>query len=216
MRATKIFIDPSFWALLAVNIYSVYYYFMHPAIFTTLIWLYWCQSVMLGLFNFFDIITLSTKDAPDLITKDGKVVKGFSGKSAVGFFFLFHYGFFHFVYFIFLFTLKKSGPFDYEFFKVFLLFFLGSQIIIFIQHKIQYKKNPPSFGKLFFIPYLRIIPMHLCILLPAFLGWGNMQIFVVLKVFADIMTYILTSPYYKKEGKPFPQLQSSMKKPDFP
>lgn len=201
MKVRRLFTDPAFWALLAVNIYSVYYYFMHPDIFTTLIWLYWSQSVMLGIFNFVDIVTIHS---PDNTTGKG-------GNWAIGFFFAFHYGFFHLVYAIFLLTMKKTGPFDWEFFKVFLLFFLGSQIINFIQHKIQYKKVQPNIGKMFFMPYLRILPMHLCILLPAFLGWGNLEIFVILKVFADIMTYILTSPYYKKDVKIVPMLQSMVK-----
>ena len=48
-------------------------------------------------------------------------------------------------------------------------------------------------GKMFFIPYLRIIPMHLMILLPAFLDIGVSLVFLILKTVADIGMYIATS-----------------------
>jgi hypothetical protein len=204
----KLISDPSFLALLGVNVYSMYYYFNHPEIFTTLIWLYWAQSVMLGLFNFLDLLTIGNKGVNPLTNSSGEKVNW--GTAGLAFFFFFHYGFFHLVYFIFLFSLKKSGPFNYEFFKIFLLLFLGSQIINFVQHKIQNRKIPPDIGKKFFLPYLRILPMHLCILIPAFLGWGNLQIFVILKVVADLLAYIITSPRYTKKEKPFPVLQSQI------
>jgi hypothetical protein len=197
LKAKKVFTDPSFWALLAVNVYSVYYYVIHPSIFTTLIWLYWTQSVMLGAFNFLDIITLGNKGVNDLTNSNGTKVNWGKGHIGLAFFFLFHYGFFHLVYAVFIGTMKITGPFDNEFFRIFLLFFLGSQIINFVQHKIQYKKTQPDIGKMFFMPYLRIVPMHLCILIPAFLGWSNMLVFLVLKVVADMFTYVLTSSYYK-------------------
>jgi len=197
LKFNRLLRDFSFWALLAVNVYSAYYYFRNPAIFTTLIWLYWTQSVIIGVFNFLDIITL-TKAVDEKVTTDKGTIIGFQTlKTGGAFFFAIHYGFFHFVYFFFLIGMKISGPFDLEFFRIFLMLFLGSQIISFVQHKIQYKKSPPSITKLFFTPYLRIIPMHLCILIPGLLGWGNMQIFVVLKVIADMAAYVVTSPYYK-------------------
>jgi hypothetical protein len=51
----KILIDPAFWVLLGVNVYLVYKYEQRPEIFTTLIWLYWSQSILYGLFCYFEI-----------------------------------------------------------------------------------------------------------------------------------------------------------------
>ena len=47
---------------------------------------------------------------------------------------------------------------------------------------------------MFFIPYLRIIPMHLSILLPVIIHIGNMGIFLVLKAIADVVMYLVTKP----------------------
>jgi hypothetical protein len=157
-------------------------------------WLYWSQSVMLGLFNFLDILTVRTpKMETYMVNGDPSTTKPV-GKSASAFFFLFHYGFFHFVYFFFLISMKKTGPMQWDFYKNFLIVFFCGQLINFIQHKIQQSKQVTSLSSMFFIPYLRIIPMHLTILLPNFIPVSGMGIFLVLKSLADVGMYLITKP----------------------
>ena len=197
MKRKNIWLDPSFWVLIGVNGYLVYHYYHHPEIFTTLIWLYWSQSVLMGIFNFFDMLTLKIMK-PESITVNEKpiksptVVKGFSAV-----FFAFHYGFFHLVYFVFLASMKKSGPIQWDFLKYFFFAFLVGQIINFIQHKIQQRKQQANLGTMFFTPYLRILPMHLTILLPNFIPVSGMGIFLILKSLADVGMYIVTKPSYQ-------------------
>jgi Family of unknown function (DUF6498) len=186
--------DPSLWVLIGINVYLIYYYYHHPEIFTTLIWLYWVQSVLLGLFNFVDMLTVR-KVQPDSIKINGKKSTESNLLKAPGaFFFLLHYGAFHFVYLIFIASMKRSGPFQWEFFKYFFIVFLAGQIITFVQHKIQQRKTAVNLGTMFFLPYLRIIPMHLTIILPSFLGISNLGIFLILKSVADVLMYIVTRP----------------------
>lgn len=199
MKRKSILSDPSLWVLVGINIYLVYYYYHHPEIFTTLIWLYWAQSVLLGLFNFLDMLTVR-KVKPGSIEINGKVTTGDASLSGAGaFFFLFHYGFFHLVYFIFITGMKRSGPIQWDFLKYFFFAFLAGQIINFVQHKMQQRKQQVNLGTMFFIPYLRIIPMHLTILLPNFFPVSSLGIFLILKSIADVIMYIITRPAGKSK-----------------
>ncbi len=207
MRRKKVLTDPGFLVLIGINAYLVYHYYHHPEIFTTLIWLYWSQSVLMGVFTFFDMLTVQkvrtdpANPAGALFKQDQAATKETTSNRPSAFFFLFHYGFFHVVYLVFISTMKRTGPFQWEFFKYFILAFLIGQIFTFIQHKVAQRQAKTDMGAMFFIPYLRIIPMHLTIILPSFLGIGNMGIFLILKSAADIVMYIATKPAQKgKEG----------------
>ncbi len=176
---------------MGINAYLVYYYYHTPQIFTTLIWLYWCQSVMMGMFNFLDILTVRTvKLMPATEAEQGPAL--FKTRVRTAFFFAFHYGFFHLVYLVFIPGLKPKSPVQWDFFKYFLIAFFVGQLITFIQHKIWQRKSGTSLGVLFITPYLRIVPMHLTILIPSFIGISNMGIFLILKAIADVLTYAIT------------------------
>jgi hypothetical protein len=198
----KALTEPSFWILLAANIYLVYKYEQDPDIFSTIIWLYWSQNILYGFFNFLDILTtkkadLSTQLQPSLAPED---LPGNEKRiiSATAWTFLFHFGFFHVVYLFFLFSMTSSARFDWTFFKYYLLVFLVFQVINFTQHKIQNRNRAMDIGKMFFTPYLRVIPMHLCILIPAFLHLTSLTVFLVLKVIADVFMFVITNNYYQK------------------
>jgi hypothetical protein len=77
-------------------------------------------------------------------------------------------------------------------FKFSLLLLFVAQTVTFFQHKQSYKNTPPNLGFLFFAPYLRVIPMHLMILGPAFLKIEPAVTFLVLKTAMDVVGYLLT------------------------
>jgi hypothetical protein len=55
---------------------------------------------------------------------------------------------------------------------------------------------------MFFLPYLRIIPMHFMILIPAFLNLKPALIFLVLKGIFDVVGHVIvTRWYWVKEGQ---------------
>ena len=194
----KRLLDPGFIILLGVNLYSVYFYYYHPDRFTTIIWLYWSQSVCLGFFNALDIATLKNYDISIFKRADNVTVSNASMKNFTAVFFLIHFGFFHFVYLFFLIGIKKTGPFDWYFYQITLSIFLIGQVFNFIPHKIAQRKNdiPVNVNTMFFIPYLRVVPMHLCILLPAFFHFSNLMVFIILKVIFDALMYMSTRPGY--------------------
>ena len=61
MKRKKIWSDPGLWILAGTNAWLVIHYYRHPGIFPMLIWIYWYQSVLLGGFNFMDMLTVPFK-----------------------------------------------------------------------------------------------------------------------------------------------------------
>lgn len=197
MKKLKSFTDIGFWSLLLWNLFLIYYQLQHPETFKTILWIYWAQSVLIGLFNFLDLITLQ-KVVPGSWNEDGKSVSDARAKGCAAFFFLFHYGFFHLVYIIFLFVFVKApGQFDFNFFVLSVIIFFMSLLITFIQHKTKYAKVPGNIGIMFMLPYLRIIPMHLTILLPAFIGVSAFTLFTILKTIVDVLFYLIANRQYQ-------------------
>ena len=186
--------DINLWFLLGINIWSLLYYQAHPNDFNSVVWLYWGQSVLIGLFNFVDLLTIP---APPI---DGKLPQYFfKSKGCSALFFLCHYQFFHLVYAVFLVSGKRL---DMHFILSALAFYAFNLGIQFYQHKKAQSHEAPDIGKMFFLPYLRIIPMHLMILLPAFFHVTPSIVFLFLKTLADIIMYLITSPVYRVQTSP--------------
>jgi len=76
--------------------------------------------------------------------------------------------------------------------------FIIEAIISFKQRKEAERGASLSIGTIFFLPYLRIVPMHLTIIIPKFLNIQTSIFFLVLKTLADIGFYLLTKKLYKK------------------
>jgi hypothetical protein len=197
MKKSYVIYDLSFWALLLANIYVIYYYLDHPESLNTVIAIYWLQSVLIGAFNFLDIITLiNIKQGSFHERNTGKDM----GKGCAGFFFLFHYGFFHAIYFVFL--SKDSfgkNQLDWNFVQISFWLLLGSCAIQFIQHKFKQNTKKANLGVMFFLPYARIVPMHLFILIPKFLNITGAMVFLVLKTIADLVMYWVSKKYSFEE-----------------
>ncbi len=137
---------------------------------STVLWVYWMQSVIIGFFQFLRILSLEKFRA---------------------FFFIFHYGFFHFIYAIFLASVVAKSP------ENFLSILIGSSIFFinhlysYIHNKIVDEKVKQNISKLMFAPYARIIPMHLIIIFGVILGPSMLIVFLVLKTFSDAITHTL-------------------------
>lgn len=194
----KIFTDPSFLFLLAANFYCLYYYENNESDFSTIVWIYWLQSISIGLFTFLELLTLKNYDAANFTMNDQPVTE--KNKGCAAWFFLLHYGMFHFVYGIFLLVQHTDGLVHQTILLIGFAGFLMEGILGFRQHKLAEASVKVSIGTIFFLPYVRIVPMHLMILGPAFLGWQPGTIFLVLKIFADIISYIIYRSIYNKSS----------------
>lgn len=175
-------IDFGLWVLLAMNIYLIWYYLKVPGSIDTIILLFYVQSVLIGVFNVLDMLTLT-----NVANKEGVTSK----KGCAAGFFAIHYGGFHFVYLFFLVTTIHFKNLDSPFIYLSLWVLLANAAIGFIQNKIRNRTEAASVGAMFFMPYPRIIPMHLFILAPAFLNISAPLLFLVLKTIADVVMYIV-------------------------
>lgn len=195
----KAYSDISFWLLIALNLYSIYYFYEHPDGFKTVVWLYWIQSVLIGIFNFLELLTARHPDPASMSINDQPIDGSLGNKGCTSLFFLLHYQFFHLVYGVFL-LIKVPGSLDISLLYIAVPLLIVELSSSFIRNKIAEKDKQVNYGMLFTLPYLRIIPMHLMILAPAFLGWTPSSIFLILKTLADIGMYMLTrNLYYNKK-----------------
>ncbi len=191
----KLIADPALLFLLLGNLYCIWYYEATPGSVNSIIWIYWCQSMLIGLFNF--VYLLTSKNA----TKNLEVSNGSKASSGGcnAFFFLFHYGTFHVVYFFFL--LIKYDMFQVS--KLFTLIavaiFILESISQFARQKIFTKTHQVNEAFVFFIPYLRVLPMHLIILAPAFLNIQPSILFLILKTITDLLSYKILKNMYRNK-----------------
>ncbi len=191
--------DISFWLLIALNLYSIYYFYENPDGFKTVVWLYWIQSVLIGIFNFLEMLTAKHPDPASMSINDQPITSSLGNKGCTSIFFLFHYQFFHLVYGIFL-LVKLQGTLDIRMLYIAVPLLIAELSSSFIRNKIAEKDKQVNYGMLFTLPYLRIVPMHLMILTPAFLGWAPSSAFLILKTLADVAMYVLTRKlYYNKK-----------------
>ncbi|MBI2593474.1 hypothetical protein HYW44_02420 [Candidatus Daviesbacteria bacterium] len=156
----------------------------------TVLWVYWMQSIIIGFFQFLRILSLKNFSTENFTINNRSVEPTPGTKLYTAFFFLFHYGFFHFIYAIFLFNFftNKLLNFTYLFMGGF-IFFLN-HFFSFYHNRIVDQQKTQNIGQLIFAPYARIIPMHLIIIFGAFLGQSTLIVFLLLKTLADLVMHI--------------------------
>ncbi len=119
-------------------------------------------------------------------------------KHAFTIFFIFHFGLFHVVYFVFLLGMGTSNIDEivslYNFLKVTILYLVVNSFFLVLRDLMSNSPNYPNPSLV--ASYLRIIPIHLLIILKPITQDGIAQnaflIFIVLKVFFDIVVYLFT------------------------
>lgn len=169
------------------------------------LWIYWFQSVIIGIFNFIKIITLKEFSTEGFKQGNKPVPNTNAAKYSTGIFFLFHYGFFHLIYAVFLgvfsdFSNSKQAGSGTSFLLISAFTFLISYAIEFYNSKKEESSDIPNLGFLMFSPYSRIIPMHLTIILGGFIGAAggffstdtNLAIIVLftsIKTIVDLITH---------------------------
>ena len=192
MKTKTIYTDATFWLLISINVYLIIYYSEHPDSFSEIILLFWIQSVLIGIFNFLDMLTLKNFAASNLkINKKPVVAESGNKTGCMAGFFAVHYGIFHLAYFIFLVTLIDVKKIDWRFVQFSFFAMLAASIANFIQNKIKNRTQEVNVSAMFFMPYARIIPMHLAILAPQFLNISAPILFLTLKTFADVIMHLV-------------------------
>ncbi len=172
---------------------------------------YWVQSVIIGFFHFFRILLLKSFSTEGFTSNGQRVPETSAGKRSTAFFFAVHYGFFHFGYAIFLIVLAVEGEGNpvaglgagFVWFLLSVLGFLFGHGYSFYQNVKADLTGRPNLGTMMFLPYARVIPMHLMILLGSQMGSGlaSLLLFSGLKTGADYLMHIVEHRFLQKKAK---------------
>jgi hypothetical protein len=200
-RWKRALLDPSTLALLVSNVIVIAFAIVEHWNLITLLWIYWAQSVIIGVFNVFKILDL-TRFSTNGFYINGKPVAPTEGaKIQTAAFFALHYGLFHLVYFVFLvaFTFIRFWEVPSSGTAIGSAYFiLASVALFFANHLYSYLHNRESergqmqnIGSVMFSPYARIIPMQLTLMLGIFLvDQVALLLFLTLKTVADVITHV--------------------------
>jgi hypothetical protein len=174
-----------------------------------LLWPYWLQSVIIGWYARRRILALTRFSTEGFRMGGREVEPNDETRRSTANFFAFHYGFFHFGYLIFIVAISAAGLFgrtpdagDFG-----LIALLGSAF--WWTHRDSHRRHvaadvagTPNIGTLMFLPYLRVFPMHVTIILGGLLGGGPwaLLLFTVLKTVADVLMHLAEHRWLQKEA----------------
>ena len=192
--------DSSFWALIISNLIAIIWALIEGWSLGIIMWVYWSQSVAIGILWFFKMLTLKEFSTEGVEVNDRPVKPTTGTKIEMAFFFLVHYGFFHFIYASFLrelFEIVRIWPIP-----LMAGIFVTYQCYSFFHNKKWKGERRPNIGKIMLFPYIRIIPMHFTIILGgalgtflaknfegAFAGKATLALFMLLKTVADVIMH---------------------------
>jgi len=200
-RWGRALLDPSTLALLASNVIVIAFAIIEHWNLITLLWIYWAQSVIIGVFNVFKILDLERFSTDGFYINDKPVAPTEGAKRETAVFFALHYGLFHFVYFVFLVAFTFIGFWEVPSYGAATgsaYFILASVALFFANHLYSYLHNRESergrmqnIGGVMFAPYARIIPMQLTLILGIFLvDQVALLLFLALKTVVDVITHV--------------------------
>lgn len=188
---TRFYSDSSLWALTASNLIVIIWALLEGWSLAILMWVYWSQSAIIGVFWFFKMLSLKDFSTRGFKINNRSVAPTTSTKIQTAVFFLFHYGFFHVGYAVMLTNKFESVPM-FETLTAAGIFFVYQCYSFFYNRKWE-AKGKPNIGTMMFFPYARIIPMHITIVI-AFSDWGQQQalaLFLFLKLLADVVMHVV-------------------------
>jgi hypothetical protein len=188
-------IDRSVMSLLLTNLATIVWAVLEQWNVSDLLWIYWGQSVIIGLFNVHRIVDLDRISTQGLRISHKPLPATCETQRCTAVFFAMHYGMFHLVYGVFLLTTFRIQP------GIPLPGILLCLLMFYFNHRFSYRYNlkreragVPNVGTLLFFPYARIFPMHLMILLGSHFAANNtaeLVLFLLLKTAADVAMHIL-------------------------
>jgi hypothetical protein len=218
--------DPSVYTLVAANVFALGSGFFSGMSLRDLLLVYWAQSVVIGVSYFIRILALGRFSVEDPsnqslpwyrnlgnaegVDRPAAMAAGVDpgkpwSKTAFAFFFLFHYGFFHVIYLMFLADVgdhRRATSFGT----------LGLCILGFavhhgysLLHNIRSDaRGTPNLNSMVALPYYRIMPMHATIICGGLMFGGTAVtlLFAVLKIFADVVMHTLEHQLLRRDAPP--------------
>jgi hypothetical protein len=162
----------------------------------TFIWIYMVQSLMIGVVHVFKL-NFYHFALPNRPTD-------WKSPMALSIFFIFHYGFFHFVYYFFI----PPNEVNWDVVTQGAAIFMGALILNTIRHYKMENSGKYNANDFMLLPYVRIMPIHLAIILGGFLSviTGSYSgVFIVLALIKTMLELFLE--YMQHLGVSFSDLQ---------
>jgi hypothetical protein len=185
----------------------------------TVLIIYWAQSVIIGIFNFFRMILLKNFSTKGLTSNGEPVPETSSGKWSTAIFFAFHYGAFHVAYAGFIFGGSWAlGMLDLFWIVVAVAAFLWGHWFSFQKNVATDLAGRPNLGTMMFLPYARIIPMHLSGISGLEFGADRLAVppFLLLKTFADWLMHVVEHQVLQKNNEDCPPSNPKENNEDYP
>ncbi len=216
-RWKNIFSDPEFWFILVFNFCIALGYKDAWLSMETVIWIYFFQSVLIGIGNTIRMACLKDFTTENFQVNGQSVEPTSKTKWTSTIFFMLHYGFFHFVYFIFLIVMSAGNvsKIDFRMIGINILIIAGNTLMSTWSNIIQDRDEKPAISGMFFTPYLRIVPMHIFIILgmtrkvnleivlPVIGLIKIFYVFLILKLFSDLLMHIVIQKSWRgRRAKP--------------
>jgi hypothetical protein len=168
---------------------------------TTVLFIYWSQSVIIGIFT---VVSLMSADTAALAEDLEKPVQALGGQGTVntrhiwyykcfiaGFFAL-HYGLFHWGYFTFIVESGMFGPVNFSDPGIWLScgFFFANHLYSHIRYRHEGPRGTGFIGEEFFGPYRRIFPMHTTIIIGSVVV-SALQVFGIQSTLPVLVLFLL-------------------------
>jgi hypothetical protein len=183
--------DRALWSIVASNVLAAVLAIALDWDVVELLWPFWIQSVVIGYYARRRMLLLQDFSVEGLKFGNRPATESPEDQRSAANFFAFHYGFFHCGYFLYL--MQRSAQQQFDFVDANLLVVVALAFVL--AHRQSHREHVaadlagrPNLGALMFMPYLRVVPMHLVILFGATQGGGvgTILLFTILKTLADI------------------------------
>ncbi len=190
--------DISFWMLLCSNLYAIFLFYQQSLTNIEIILIFLCQSIFIGIFQYFSIKTLENISVSNIIYAEDTASNKKTKITTSSFFLIHYFGLtVGYVIFALVFFGQELRSESLYFITSGALFFLASHTIsyirkrFFIQRKegLEFKKKN-NVVNLFYEPYARVVPMHAALLIGVFTGTSNILILFVFKIIIDLYAHV--------------------------
>ncbi|MGH1462694.1 MAG: DUF6498-containing protein [Neptuniibacter sp.] len=185
--------DKGLWSLLLANAFTLFIALYEAWELPFVMTIYAGQSIMIGIGIIVRMLNLQQFSTSGF-KMNGKPVKAEPAtRGKVALFFLIHYGMFHGFYLLFLGLQYEIGNLPWPSISLCILAFAGQQWLSVRDDIDEDHNRKPNIGTLMFLPYSRVIPMHLMIILGGSFSGSllGVLLFLLLKVAADMLMYVV-------------------------
>ncbi len=189
--------------LLAANAFTLALALLQDWPLALLLWPYWAQSVIIGVFSVRRILGLTRFSTEGFRINRRAVEPTEQTKRSTAGFFALHYGMFHVGYAAFLAGLQMPAQ-DWFWVAVAALAFVLNHRQSFERFRAADRQGSPNIGTLMFLPYLRVIPMHLMVIFGVGVFGGGVAallLFGLLKTAADCAMHVAEHRILAQAGR---------------